>query len=62
MGRAIRASVLILLLTCTAQAGYMQNGTPQPPPPPQATQEPTTQGVVLTPPLVEFALSLLALF
>lgn len=25
MGKAIRASVLVLLLACSAQAGYMQN-------------------------------------
>jgi hypothetical protein len=44
MGKAIRASVLILLLACSAQAGYMQNDKPAPPPPPPTTsaaQEPT---------------------
>jgi hypothetical protein len=32
MGKAICASLLILLLTCPAQAGFMPNGTPEPPP------------------------------
>ena len=43
MGKAIRASLLILTLACSAQAGYMPNGTPEPPPPQpaSATQEPT---------------------
>jgi hypothetical protein len=41
MGKALRASVLILLLTCSAHAGYMPNGSPEPPPPtpPGITQE-----------------------
>jgi hypothetical protein len=34
MGKAIRASLLVLLLACSAQAGYMPNDTPAPPPPP----------------------------
>ncbi len=34
MGKAICASLLILLLTCPAQAGFMPNGTPEPPPQP----------------------------
>ncbi|MDT5269051.1 MAG: hypothetical protein QOH49_1237 [Acidobacteriota bacterium] len=56
MLKAIRVSTLILLLACSAQAGYMQNGLPEPPPPPQpasaarepmnATQEPTTNGIM----------------
>ena len=46
MLKAIRVSTLILLLACSAQAGYMQNGSPEPPPPPpsqpaSAVQEPT---------------------
>ena len=44
MLKAIRVSTLILLLTCSAQAGYIQNGSPEPLPPPQpasAAQEPT---------------------
>ena len=40
MGKAIRASVLILLLTCSAQAGYMPNGSPEPPPPSQPASAP----------------------
>jgi hypothetical protein len=32
MNKTIRASVLILFLACSAQAGDMQNGSPQPPP------------------------------
>ena len=34
MFKAARVSVLILLLACSAQAGYMPNGTEVPPPPP----------------------------
>ena len=45
MLKTIRVSTLILLLACSAQAGYMQNGSPAPPPPPSqpatAAQEPT---------------------
>lgn len=57
MVKAIRASALILLLACSAQAGYMQNDTPAPPPPQPASavqeptggvQEPTTGGEVST--------------
>ena len=54
MLKAIRVSTLILLLTCSAQAGYMQTGSPEPPPPSQpassaqeptdATDEPTANG------------------
>lgn len=46
MGKAIRASVLVLLLACSAHAGWIQNDSPAPPPPPAQTvnvaQEPTT--------------------
>ena len=43
MVKAIRVSALILLLACSAQAGYIQNDAPAPPPPPPASavQEPT---------------------
>lgn len=34
MVKAAQASVLILLLACSAQAGWMGNGSPTPPPPP----------------------------
>jgi hypothetical protein len=48
MGKAIRASVLVLLLVCSAKAGWIHNpvtGTPPPPPPPAVTeQEPTASG------------------
>ena len=43
MGKAIRASALLLLLACSAQAGWMGNDSPAPPPPSQpagAVQEP----------------------
>jgi hypothetical protein len=53
MSKSIRASVLILLLACSARADWMPNGSPAPPPPSQpasavqeptdATQEPVTQ-------------------
>jgi hypothetical protein len=56
MVKVIRASALILLLACSAQAGYMQNEVPAPPPPPSpantapeptaATQEPTANGIM----------------
>lgn len=32
MGKAIRASLLVLLFACSAQAGYMPNESPAPPP------------------------------
>jgi hypothetical protein len=46
MSKAIRASLLILLLACSARAGYMPNGSPAPPPPQPATavEEPTDAG------------------
>ena len=61
MGKAIRVCALVLLLACTARAGWMPNGTPEPPPP-SAPQEQETEGQSDTPPLVQIALSLLALF
>jgi hypothetical protein len=42
MVKTIRASVLILLLACSAQAGYMGNGSPEPPPPPATAVQQTT--------------------
>ena len=40
MAKAIRASVLVLLLACSAQAGHIHNDvTGTPPPPPSITQE-----------------------
>jgi hypothetical protein len=47
MGKAIRASVLVLLLACSAHAGWIHNpvtGTPPPPPPAVTEQEPTASG------------------
>ena len=43
MGKAIRASALILLLACSAQAGWMGNDSPAPRPSQQTSdvQEPT---------------------
>ena len=70
MSKAIRASALILLLACSAQAGWMPNGAPAPPPPepPSAVEEPTNDttlnGEMSTPDvsdiLAEAALDLLA--
>ena len=65
MGKAIRASALILLLTCTARAGWMGNESPTPPPPQPASvaQEPTTDGDISTTSvesLTQIALDLLA--
>jgi hypothetical protein len=37
MSKAIRASALVLLLACSAQAGWMPNDTPAPPPPQPAS-------------------------
>jgi hypothetical protein len=34
MSKALRASALVLLLACSARAGWMPYGTPEPPPPP----------------------------
>lgn len=43
MSKVIRASALVLLLACSAQAGWIQNDSPAPPPPPaNAIQEPAT--------------------
>ncbi len=39
MSKAIRASVLVLLLTCSTRAGWMQNDSPAPPPPQPANAE-----------------------
>jgi hypothetical protein len=40
MGKAVRASALVLLLACTTYAGDIQNGVTSPPPAPQTvTQE-----------------------
>ena len=53
MSKTIRASALILLLACSARAGYIPNGSPAPPAPtptPQAVaQEPAEGGVIDTP-------------
>lgn len=58
MGKAIRASALILLLACSAQAGWMPNDLPTPPaqagwmgndaPAPGATQAQPTGGEIST--------------
>jgi hypothetical protein len=42
MGKAIRTSALILLLACSAQAGWMGTGFADPPPPPEAVKQETT--------------------
>ena len=64
MGKAIRASALILLLACTAQAGWIQNDSPAPPPQPtNAVQEPTADGWIqngVADSLTQIALDLLA--
>ncbi|MCA1616408.1 MAG: hypothetical protein LC800_20390 [Acidobacteria bacterium] len=43
MGKAIRASALVLLLACTTQAGWMHADVAPPPPPPDEQQQ-TTDG------------------
>ena len=73
MLKAIRVSTLILLLACSAQAGYIQNGSPEPPRPSQpaiavdnptdATDEPTANGYMQNDApsgLVQIALDVLA--
>ena len=65
MGKAIRASALILLLACSAQAGWMPNDTPAPPPPQStsAPEEPTANGYMQTgapSDLMQIALDVLA--
>jgi hypothetical protein len=64
MGKAIRASVLVLLLTCSVRAGWIQNGSPTPPPQPaNAVQEPTADGWIqneTADSLTQIALDLLA--
>jgi hypothetical protein len=64
MGKAIRASALVLLLTCTTRAGWMGNDSPAPPPQPACVaQEPTTDGEITTMSagsLTQIALDLLA--
>ena len=74
MGKALRASVLVLLLACSAHAGWIQNDSPAPPPPPSqpanvvqeptnAADEPTTNGVMpndAADSLTQIALELLA--
>lgn len=58
MRKSLRASVLMLALCCPVLAGTM----PCPPvAPPQATEEATTEGVILTPPLAEIVLTLFTL-
>ncbi|HEX8286014.1 MAG TPA: hypothetical protein VF588_21830 [Pyrinomonadaceae bacterium] len=68
MFKIIRACLLVLLLSCAAQAGEIQNGAPQPPPTPppseivqeeaEATEE-SDQSNGLVDTLTEAALSVL---
>jgi hypothetical protein len=60
MRKALRACALVLALGCPVVAGEIQNPVVQPPPP-SAPTEPTTEGEIHFP-LVEIALTLLALF
>lgn len=47
MGKAIRASAVVLLLACSAHAGEIQNGvTSTPPSPAPATQEEQAGGII----------------
>ncbi|MCA1567401.1 MAG: hypothetical protein LC803_17480 [Acidobacteria bacterium] len=45
MGKAIRTSALIILLACSAQAGWMGAGIADPPPPPPPVEQETTRTV-----------------
>ncbi len=68
MLKLVRISALVLLLACSARAGEVQNGSPQPPPPSPASAwlldepAPTTADENVTydlaDPLAEAALSL----
>jgi hypothetical protein len=63
MRKTLRVSCLVLLLTCSASAGIMQNGSPELPPPAPALQEPTTSGIMpndAADSLTQIALDLLA--
>lgn len=65
MIKAVRVSVLILLLACSAQAGYIPNGVSGPAPTPTpapAVEEPAAEGEAtgdLAEALTEAALSVL---
>jgi hypothetical protein len=70
MIKFVRACALVLLLTCSAVAGDIQNGSPQPPPPPPSESttssssqaEPAAEGDVpndVADTLTEAALSVL---
>jgi hypothetical protein len=68
MGKAIRASALVLLLACSAHAGWIQNDSPTPPPA-NAVQEPATDDNIqdnaeptLTDAALNFLDNVLALF
>ena len=72
MSKAIRASVLVLLLACSASAGIMQYDVAPPPPPPVQSDgimqydfapptEGTTEGQTEPLLLVQIALNLLTL-
>ena len=58
MRKTLGVCLLVLLLTCSASAGIMQNGSPEPPP--NAAQEPTG-GEMQNGALTQIALDLLAL-
>jgi hypothetical protein len=65
MGKAIRASALILLLFSSAHAGWMGNESPAPAPTPSAAQAQATDGDISTTSadgLTQIALDLLAVF
>lgn len=62
MRKAIRASVLVLLLTCSAQAGYIQNGSPAPSDPVREQEADGEMQNGLTGALLSVLESVLALF
>ena len=53
MSKTIRASALILLLACSARAGYIPNGSPAPPAPQNVAQGPAEGGEIQAPLWVE---------
>jgi hypothetical protein len=59
MGKAIRASVVVLLLACSAYAGEIQNDVKQPTSPPASAIQQTNAGGIMPNDFTETVLSVL---